>query len=529
MNFEFHIRRIVLFLFCLVMLPLAGAETLLAEGVREIEELRMRQLQAAQDGAELSAFTTDGCSGNLSNSWEQLAGAIPKFEDELGNEPPWEHCCVAHDRVYWHGETVDGYRERLTADQALRQCVIDTGTTLAPDLSTRYSRSEAQVAQAFAVVADVMYRAVRLGGQPCSLLPWRWGYGWPNCAFTPMGDAPTDYSDLKTDERIVFFNTTAWLDEDKLHWNVPIHAWIYEPAASVNRRAAFAALLESNYELQLNGENEASFDRRTNLLIADNERGKQLVIRLAGQDVALPESAENGHVKSVVQIPVATVEAISEQGRLRFLALTPPQDERQFEGEVKLIPDRGLGVISDIDDTVKITEVTDRKRLLNNTFYREFREVPGMAELYRQLADQAVSFHFVSSSPWQLYEPLQEFLARAKFPWAALHLKAFRFRDETLLNLFRPGTETKPAQIEPILDKFPRRKFVLIGDSGEQDPEVYGDIARRYPDRIARVLIRNVDDSEPDDARYRLAFDQVPGNKWQLFDSPAQISITRFP
>ncbi|MBT8100535.1 MAG: App1 family protein, partial [Gammaproteobacteria bacterium] len=62
------------------------------------------------------------------------------------------------------------------------------------------------------------------------------------------------------------------------------------------------------------------------------------------------------------------------------------------------------------------------------------------------------------------------------------------------------------------------------GDSGEQDPEVYGEIARRYPQSIQRILIRRLDDADRDDARYIEAFADVPPAKWQLFDDPGQLS-----
>jgi phosphatidate phosphatase APP1 len=149
-----------------------------------------------------------------------------------------------------------------------------------------------------------------------------------------------------------------------------------------------------------------------------------------------------------------------------------------------------------------------------------------MAELYRDLDARGARFHFVSSSPWQLYTPLRDFLLDAGFPWATLDLKSIRFRDETLFNLFKKGTETKPEQIIPILQRYPDRKFILIGDSGEQDPEVYGDIARRFPGSIQHILIRSLGREGRDDARYQDAFKAVPSHKWQLFDNPGQLSAS---
>jgi phosphatidate phosphatase APP1 len=64
-----------------------------------------------------------------------------------------------------------------------------------------------------------------------------------------------------------------------------------------------------------------------------------------------------------------------------------------------------------------------------------------------------------------------------------------------------------------------------VGDSGEQDPEVYGDIARRYPAQIHRILIRNVDNSEATDMRYQAAFSDIAAGKWRLFTITEEISI----
>ena len=158
--------------------------------------------------------------------------------------------------------------------------------------------------------------------------------------------------------------------------------------------------------------------------------------------------------------------------------MTRPGDNRRFAGAVQLIGPRGFSVISDIDDTIKITEVGDRRALLANTFLREFREVPGMAALYRRWAKEGVFFHYVSASPWQLYAPLAAFLEAACYPSGSVHLKGFRWADTSLLDLFSSAEKTKRQAIEPILALFPHRRFILVGDSGERDPEIYAALAR---------------------------------------------------
>ena len=133
--------------------------------------------------------------------------------------------------------------------------------------------------------------------------------------------------------------------------------------------------------------------------------------------------------------------------------------------------------------------------------------------------------HFVSSTPWQLYEPLSEFTKKAGFPTATFDLKYVRFTDETLGNLFKKGTETKPTQIKPLLEAYPKRRFILIGDSGEQDPEVYAEMLCNYPEQIVRIYIRNVTKSSPDDQRFKKTFFGIAREKWKLFKDPAGLEL----
>jgi hypothetical protein len=155
---------------------------------RELEterHARLLQRERATD-AGLSVFKTDGCSGGLSAGWQFLARALPVLRARHGERPPWEACCVAHDRLYHRGvppaATADAsYRARLQADRALAACVEAVGARRAPALAAAYGLSRVQITALYAAVSDLMFRAVRIGGIPCSELPWRWGYGWPEC------------------------------------------------------------------------------------------------------------------------------------------------------------------------------------------------------------------------------------------------------------------------------------------------------------------------------------------------------------
>ncbi|MDH3987548.1 MAG: DUF2183 domain-containing protein [Gammaproteobacteria bacterium] len=339
------------------------------------------------------------------------------------------------------------------------------------------------------------------------------------------GDVQTSYSNIAADETVVFFRTAAWLDEAQQMWHVPVHGWIYEPQDSAARKAFFTAVLESEFNLVPDDETEDNYTSRLNLLIADSERGKQIVVNLAGRSHVLPPSAENGHFETTLVIPVVDIEKHAQDAVLTLSAVTRPEESRSFYGEALLIQPTGMSIISDIDDTVKISNVTDKRSLLEHTFLLDFNAAPGMVDLYDEWQLDGLSLHFVSSSPWQLYSPLVEFLDASGFSPSALNLKSVRFRDETLLDLFKKGTETKPAVIEKILNTYPDRRFVLVGDSGEQDPEVYAELITRYPEQVLEIYIRNVTGESADNGRFASVFRNVEKSRWQLFDHPRELRL----
>lgn len=140
----------------------------------------------ATEGVSLTPFRSDGCSGGLSTGWALVSATLPAIARRHGDQPPWEGCCIAHDRTYHTGGATNAdakasFQARRVADEALRLCVIRTGEDRLDALSTEYRVSREEVSQLYRTIADVMYRAVRLGGAPCSGLPWRWGFGWPRC------------------------------------------------------------------------------------------------------------------------------------------------------------------------------------------------------------------------------------------------------------------------------------------------------------------------------------------------------------
>jgi phosphatidate phosphatase APP1 len=145
-----------------------------------------------------------------------------------------------------------------------------------------------------------------------------------------------------------------------------------------------------------------------------------------------------------------------------------------------------FGVISDIDDTIVSSHVANKLKMiltavLSNS--RTRKPFAGVAGFYRALHAGVNPFFYVSKSPWNLYAPLVEYLEVQGLPRGPLVLRDFGLRREK---------EHKRKAIEEILTTYPKLKFILIGDSGEEDPEVYSAIVHRFPQRIRAIYIRSV-------------------------------------
>lgn len=332
-------------------------------------------------------------------------------------------------------------------------------------------------------------------------------------------------SKIKSDEHVVFFTTVGHLDETTNEWVLPVYGWIYEPENSIVRKAAFAKVLLERYGLVVDEQSRANFDRRVNLLLADNERGKRIGVELGGKTYVMGKSKPNGHFEGVIRVSAASLIERSQNGKVHFRAVVDEADSRCFKGAVLLWEPEGLVVISDIDDTVKVSDVSDTRNLLEYTFFLDFKPVPGMAHQYRAWADQGAGLFFVSSSPWHFYEPLQEFFAEFGFPAASASLKSVRLRDLSFLNLFKEGTVTKPIPIATLLERFPKRDVILVGDSGEEDAEVYVGIYHRFPDQVKSIYIRKASGSVVDDDRFSRVFAGVPADRWCLFHEAKEIGL----
>ncbi|KAI9055456.1 hypothetical protein LZ554_000410 [Drepanopeziza brunnea f. sp. 'monogermtubi'] len=160
--------------------------------------------------------------------------------------------------------------------------------------------------------------------------------------------------------------------------------------------------------------------------------------------------------------------------------------------EVKITQPKGVSLISDVDDTIKHSSIGGGPReIFRNAFIRDLGDltIEGVKEWYNTLYDMGVGVHYVSNSPWQLFPVLVSFFQKAGLPPGSYHLKQY---SGMLQGIFEPVAERKKGTLERIMKDFPERKFILIGDSGEADLEVYTDVALSHPGKIIGIFIRDV-------------------------------------
>lgn len=340
-----------------------------------------------------------------------------------------------------------------------------------------------------------------------------------------------------------------------ISWIVPVEAWLFRRN---NDRHVLRLMLCQKFLIEMfhgiknvDVESQKRYEERGRMIFRTlafrgGEGQRQLEVRFGGPDgggawTSLPLKTDSyGRVDADVRIPnhivmTALRESRAEGRKVSTIRMdvrsdlpvasdgdpgcTGDGDESLASASamISLVEEVGFTVVSDIDDTVKVTEVfLGKDAVVRNTFFEEFRAVGGMADLFDKWAReiQGIDFHFVSNSPPELLEPLRTFLDQEGFPNAPLHLRPLRGEN-------RP--DFKRRTIEKLLRDFPSRRFLLVGDSGEVDVDIYSDLYRRYPGRVAKVLIRQVENGRSvDDGR----FVGVNPKHWQVFMDPSEVDVS---
>jgi len=338
--------------------------------------------------------------------------------------------------------------------------------------------------------------------------------------------APGSREEPTRDEDVTLFPTAAHVSGDGARWVVPIHAWVHEPARASVVRHATTGLVRRVLGVPEDGPEAGLLAERLHWFLVDNRRGERPRVRVAGVEFALPGTAADGHAFGTVEIDRARADARARDGWLALEVVTPEDDARVFRGAALLVPPRGISVVSDIDDTVRVARVGDgdARGLARRTLAEPLVPVEGMAALYRSwMGHEGAAMHYVTAAPWQLEPVFADFLATEGFPRGTFHCKRFRLVDRTVLKLFEGATATKEAALARLFEQFPQRRFVLVGDTGEKDPEVYAGFARAWPERVLAVYLRDVTGETNASPRLGKLFEGFPAERWTTFTDPGDL------
>lgn len=316
-------------------------------------------------------------------------------------------------------------------------------------------------------------------------------------------------------------------------WRIQIQGRISQSApATFGKRLMLRGLIRAlNVSTQVAEGN--LFRDRVRGFISAPVTGTRVQVELAGQNYVLRrKSKASGLFSCRLDIPAKQMREFRTYGPFSIGNDKAEQDclqkwdigLGQISSPVFLAERRGISVVTDIDDTIKLTEVNSRRRMLLRTFAEPFEAIDGMANAYQRWADQGALFHYVSSSPWQIYDAINQFLFDEHFPSGSMHLKWFRLRDEIFKRWQIIRRKSKGGVIRNLIKRLPERTFLLVGDSGERDPEIYAKLASKFPTQVARICIRQIDANPLDAERlnkiYRRYGMTVP---IQVFANPIQL------
>ncbi|MET0855280.1 MAG: phosphatase domain-containing protein, partial [Telluria sp.] len=263
-------------------------------------------------------------------------------------------------------------------------------------------------------------------------------------------------------------------------------------------------------------------------LESDEVAGARVLARFQGQTIET--ATDGGGYFSFEIVPAAPLPGGWQTVELE-LPDSAAEDGKPVRAAAEVIvpaPTARFGIISDIDDTVLWTNVTNKLNMalmLARSNAHTRKPFKGVAAFYRALhqgagGDEGNPLFYVSSSPWHLFGPLVEFLRVQGLPIGPLLLRELGVRE--LLKLTEHG-QSKLDKIELILRFYPQMQFVLIGDSGEQDPEIYAEVVRRHPKSVRVIYIRNVN---PDPARIEALdrlIEEVAATGTQLILAPDSV------
>lgn len=304
-------------------------------------------------------------------------------------------------------------------------------------------------------------------------------------------------SPLKSDEHLLFLPNIAYIKNKKLY--IEINVWVYE----TEKRPGFNTILSKYLDIKISDlpiAQQEYFKQQTALFKVDSERNKALTIQFStGETFPLAKTDRSGRSNNLLSFELTALSQLQLKNNLIPFTL---KSDAHIQSYAVFSPDEGYLIISDIDDTIKDSSVLDTKTLLRNTFLYPPKTTHDMPDLFHSFKENLNSplFAYISSSPIQLYPTLHKFI-HDYYPKGILKLRHSTAWNGVIATK-EESIEHKKSNIIHLLAAFPSKQVILVGDSGENDPEIYLDIYQKYSNRIDHIYIRNVTNEEKHAERY---------------------------
>lgn len=314
-------------------------------------------------------------------------------------------------------------------------------------------------------------------------------------------------------EELFLVPSVAFRDRSSTsNWLVENQGWYYEenPVKALVMEKSLETIVQRDLDRQ-----------RVKMFTAEGKENKKVCIDGLTRSICTQTDGE-GRLKTQFQLTNNDVENLRENDDKLVYKMSVPFKRVKSIGEIHLCDDDGVTFISDIDDTIKITGVTSSTQTLINTFTGEFKAVPEMSQIYRHWKNQTNgTFAYLTASPDQLYPFLRQFFDRELFPQGSAHMRHFTWFDLNFISFFMSSNyvEKKLNTLKMFFEKTQRRRFVLLGDIFQKDPEIYAEIASKYADRIVKIFIRKYVDDLDGQIRLENLFKDFPRSKWSTFET----------
>lgn len=303
-------------------------------------------------------------------------------------------------------------------------------------------------------------------------------------------------------------NAETFIDEfifnirKKLKWNSPVIIMPYRSYGTHNRMYIVGRVLE-NKLIKPSDDKESLLNNLLNMykrFQSDEVPGVTVELTYHNKTYQVITDKEGYYKLNFYPEESPEIYNTWHPVKLKITDSPIPWEDEEYIAEVLVPPiDAEFGVISDIDDTIVETSATKILAMAKTVFLNNAHSrlpFAGVSAFYKALmlgknGKRNNPFFYVSSSPWNMYDLLKEFMDLNEIPEGPLLLRDFGLQENKFFSSGHHGHKTK--EIVNILETYPSLNFILIGDSGQQDAFIYSEIAEKYPDRILAIYIRDLE------------------------------------